>query len=321
MKPRARVAGRATIVRAGAIVVFATLAAAAFVFPVAAGDAAEKDPRVVPWKAEGISSDQFESHPAFDPGNGDLYFVRSTPSFSGWRIFSSHCGATGWSLPQSAAFAGDGVEADPWFTADGRTLYFISTRSTDGIKRKDLDVWRVGRDPDGQWGKPLRLPAPINSIGNEWFPRLAADGWLYFGSDRPGGLGKTDIWRARPASDGGWKVENAGSALNTDADEYEALPSPDGGFMILMTGDGLYRSAFANGAWQPRVRLPATINVNGSEIGALLSPSGHSLLFARDIKGAKSGEFFVWHMQSPEDWPAACPRAASNDTQGARHGG
>ena len=36
------------------------------------------------WKPAGISSPQFESHPAFDPRTGDFYFVRSSPQFTGW---------------------------------------------------------------------------------------------------------------------------------------------------------------------------------------------------------------------------------------------
>ena len=47
---------------------------------------------------------------------------------------------------------------DPWFTPDGRTLYFISTRSVDGVKRNDPDIWRVDRDDAGTWGAPTRLP-------------------------------------------------------------------------------------------------------------------------------------------------------------------
>jgi hypothetical protein len=152
---------------------------------------------VRPWKPAGITSPQFESHAAFDPRTGDLYLVRSTPQFSGWRIFVIRCLPTGWSAPEPPAFAGDGVEADPFFSADGRSLYFISTRSTDGVTRKDLDIWRVDRDEAGVWGIPARLPEPVNSPGAEWFPRPAKDGWLYFGSSRPGGLGGEDIWRAR----------------------------------------------------------------------------------------------------------------------------
>lgn len=263
---------------------------------------------VEPWKPPGISSPQFESHAAFDPLTGDLYFVRSSPQFEGWRILVSRCGPKGWSKPEPPVFAGDGVEADPYFTADGRTLYFISTRSTDGIQRGDLDNWRVDRDEKGAWGVPVRLPEPINSSGREWFPRPAPDGWLYFGSDRPGGLGRTDIWRARPGAVGRWTVENLGPAINTAADEYEPLPSPDGSKMIVMAGDGLYETRRTDSGWSPRVKLPPEVNVNASEIGAVFSPSGRTLLFSRDTGSPDSGEFFILRMIGKEAWPPACPK-------------
>jgi hypothetical protein len=263
---------------------------------------------VEPWQPKGISSAQFESHPAFDPLNGDFYFVRSAPDFTGWRILVSHCGPRGWSTPEAAPFAGDGVEADPFFTNEGRTLYFISTRSTDGVHKRDLDIWRVDRSADGKWREPVRLPEPVNSSAQEWFPRPGPGGWLYFGSGRPGGLGRTDIWRAKQDDRGKWTVENAGPALNSPADEYEPLPSADGQKMILMAIDGLYESHRDGDGWAPRRKLDPPVNVNGSEIGALFSPSGRSLLFARDLKGTLSGELFVWHIQGREDWPPSCPR-------------
>jgi hypothetical protein len=256
------------------------------------------------WSVPPISSDQFESHPAFDPWTGDLWFVRSTPQFRGWRIKISHCGKAGWTAPADAPIAGDGVEADPWFTPDGRTLWFISTRSIDGVKGKSLDIWRVSRGKDGRWGTPERLPEPVNSAGQEWFPRVAADGWLYFGSDRPGGFGKTDIWRARQDGAGKWIVENAGPNLNSTGDEYEPLPSPDGKWMLL-SADAYYRSERTAKGWGPRVRLGSEVNANGSEIGAALTPSGKSWLMARDMKDGRSGELL--RFGKPEAWPRPCP--------------
>ena len=260
---------------------------------------------VEPWTPKGVSSPMFESHAAFDPRNGDLYFVRSDVTFSGWRILTSHCSATGWTAPVDAPFAGDGVEADPWFTPDGKSLYFISTRSTDGVKKKDLDIWKVDRDARGRWGAPQRLPEPVNSSGQEWFPRLAPDGWLYFGSNRPGGFGKTDFWRAKRVK-GHWMVENLGPNINTAGDEYEPLPSPDGRTMILQAGDSYYQSWRRGSGWSPRVKLGPEVNLNATEIGATFSPSGKSLMFARDAKDGKSGEWFVLHAR-PEAWPKACP--------------
>ena len=268
-------------------------------------------PVVRPWKPAGISSPKFESHPAFDPKTGDLYFVRSSPQFTGWRILVSRCTEAGWSAPAPPAFAGDGVEADPFFTPDGRSLYFISTRSLDGAKRKDLDIWRVARGESGSWGTPEHLPEPVNSPGGEWFPRPSVDGWLYFGSDRPGGLGATDIWRARADSKGKWTVEDLGPTVNTPGDEYEPLPSPDGSRMILMADGDLYETSWTATGWSPRTRLGPEVNQEGMKVGALFSPSGRSLLFARDTKAPDSGEFFVWYEHGPEAWPPECAPAAT----------
>lgn len=271
---------------------------------------AAASPVVEPWAPAAISSPMFESHPAFDPLNGDLYFVRSSPKFEGWRIKLSRCTAQGLAEPVDAPFAGDGLEADPWFAPGGRRLYFISSRSTDGVKKADLDIWMVDRGADGRWGEPKRLPEPVNSSAQEWFPRMAKDGWLYFGSGRPGGLGKTDIWRAREDARGAWTVENAGPALNTAGQEYEPLPSPDGRRMVVEGDGGYYESVRTKAGWGPRVKLGPQINAdrNQSEIGALFSPSGRSLMFARNTGPERSGELFVWRRDGAEAWPPKCPR-------------
>ncbi|MEO8505362.1 MAG: hypothetical protein ABI609_15810 [Acidobacteriota bacterium] len=261
----------------------------------------------VHWSPMGVASPQFESHAAFDLKNGDFYFLRSTPEFSGWRILVSHCTAKGWSEPKAPDFAAPGLEADPWFTPDGKTLYYISTRAHAELKSNNLDIWRVDRGTDGGWGEPERLPEPVNSGSAEWFPRVGSDGWLYFGSNRPGGLGGNDIWRARSAAGGGWTVENLGASVNTVGDEYEPLPSPDGSRLVVMADGGLYESKRAAGGWSPRTKLGPEIARDGSEIGAAFSPSGRTLLFSRDLKSAGSGEFFVWRDGAPEAWPPECP--------------
>jgi hypothetical protein len=43
------------------------------------------------WVVTGVSSEQWESHPAIDPTNGDLWFVRSDKHFSGWRLYWARC--------------------------------------------------------------------------------------------------------------------------------------------------------------------------------------------------------------------------------------
>jgi Tol biopolymer transport system component len=263
-------------------------------------------PSVTRWSAAPVSSAQYESHPAFDPRTRDLYFVRSTPEFSGWRLYLSACGARGArTAPQQPSFAGaDGVEADPFFTPDGRTLYFISSRSENGVAQTELDIWRVSRGDNNVWGAPEHLPPPVNSEGQEWFPRLDRAGRLYFGSDRRGGLGQTDIYRATPDGAGSWRVENLGPAINSAGDEYEAELSANGRRMVLMADGDLYESRLREGAWTPRSRIEG-VNTEAMEVGPLLAPDGRVLMFARDSgDAALSGE--IYQRERSGVWPPRC---------------
>jgi hypothetical protein len=281
----------------------------ACVLSACAAPSARVDPwstaRVEHWAPARVSSPMFESHPAFDPWTGDFYFVRSDKNFRGWRILYSRCTSQGWGEPAPTPFAGDGVEADPWFSADGAALYFISSRTTDGRKGGDLDIWRIARVRGGHWGTPVRLPEEINAGTTQWFPRPARDGWLYFGSNRPGGLGGNDIWRAREDAPGRWTVEDLGPSINTTGDEYEPLPSPDGRTLLVEADGAYYVSDRVRDGWSARTKLSANVNASGSEIGALYSPSGRSLMFARDTGEPQSGEFFVLRF-GDERWPPAC---------------
>jgi hypothetical protein len=254
-----------------------------------------------------VSTGQFESHPAFDPRTGDFYFVRSSPGFQGWKILRRRCFRSDAPRTEPFPFAGPGVEADPFFTPDGKRLYFISSRPDPPAKTgKDLDIWYVERSRDGAWGAPVRLPEPVNSSAQEWFPRLARDGTLTFGSGRPGGFGKTDIYSARLVH-GRWDVRNLGGAVSTPDDDYEFEPSRDGRFAILMSGGSLYRIERRGRSWgERRPLLPAA---QGFHVGPLLSPSGRTLLFAHDDEADGSGELYRLDLSGRrEAWPLACPQ-------------
>jgi hypothetical protein len=268
---------------------------------------APKPTRVEHWHIPGVSSTQWESHPAIDPLTGDVWFVRSDTDFSGWRLFVSRCKDGAWSSPEPAPIAGDGLEADPWFTPDGKTLWFISSRATGELKSSALDIWTAHRKDDGTWFPPERLPAPVNSDQAEWFPRPASDGWLYFGSRRAGGSGKDDIWRARKEAPDAWVVENvAGEDINTAGSEYEFLPDATGNAGVLATDTGLYRMEKRYDRWQRTVRMAADVNANPSVIGPMFSPSGNTLVFSRDDGDGQSGELFVAHLGEDTAWPPHC---------------
>lgn len=181
-----------------------------------------------------VSTGEFESHPAFTPDGQTLYFVRSTPQFTDWTIYVTRHAGGRWSAPKVAPFSGKHRDADPFVTADGKQLYFISDRPVDGTPRNDMDVWVMDRAANGEWGEPRNLGAPVNSPASEWFPTVAASGTLYFGSGRPGGHGQTDLYRCRRAGDKFAEPENLGPAVNSAAEEFEPCVAPDESFVVFM---------------------------------------------------------------------------------------
>ncbi|QWP74681.1 PD40 domain-containing protein [Lysobacter sp. K5869] len=268
------------------------------------------------WAPANIASDQYESSPTFSPDGRELYFMRSDRNFAQWRILRSRCTDAGWSPPESPSFAAGraGLDADPFLADDGRRLYFVSARHDPN--GEDLDIYYVQREPGGDWGAPVRLPAPVNSPASELLPRALADGRLLFGSSREGGLGQGDLYMATPGADGAWRVRNLGAPVSSAANEYEADLSHDGRELVAVTDRGdrshLYRYRLERGRWRELGKLPARQDV--FQVGPLLSPRGDRLLFAQ-ADGERSGEFFVLDLRPGADrhWPPECvAKSAAN---------
>lgn len=235
-----------------------------------------------------ISTGDFESHPAFTPDGITLYYLKASPNFSYWTMVSSAFRNGRWQAPAVVPWSGQYRDADPFLTPDGQHLYFISDRPVDGKAKEDLDIWVVDRQGSG-WSAPRHLDAPVNSPGNEWFPTLAADGTIYFGSDREGGLGKTDLYRCRRAGGAYGPAENLGPNVNSAFDEFEPLINADQTLLIFMAsgrpegkgGGDLYVSSSTDGTtWQPARNLGEPINSRFLEISPKVSPDGKWFFFA-----------------------------------------
>ena len=123
------------------------------------------------------------------------------------------------------------------------------------------------------WRDPVPLPAPVNSEASEWSPVVAADGALYFASDRPGGLGLGDLYRAEPDGEI-WRVTALPDTVNSPGGEWNLDLSPDGNTLIFeashrptnrtVPGD-LYVSARTESGWSP-ARPLAGLNTDGSDL-------------------------------------------------------
>lgn len=104
-----------------------------------------------------------------------------------------------------------------------RILFFTACDRTNGMG--DCDIYFL-KFENGKWGEPLNAGNLVNSSQWEGQPTFSPENhFLYFSSDRNGGNGKKDIWRAELtgfSADGQpqWKTpENLGSLINTSGNE------------------------------------------------------------------------------------------------------
>ncbi|GIV27277.1 MAG: hypothetical protein KatS3mg027_1091 [Bacteroidia bacterium] len=108
---------------------------------------------------------------------------------------------------------------------DGQMLFIYKD---DGITHGDIYVsYALGNN---EFTPPQKLKGLVNSYSWEGSCSITADGrTLYFSSERPGGYGGKDIYKATLLPDSTWgNVVNLGSAINTPYDEDAPFIHPDG---------------------------------------------------------------------------------------------
>ncbi|RIJ42109.1 hypothetical protein D1627_07505 [Pontibacter oryzae] len=154
-----------------------------------------------------------------------------------------------WSRPQNM---GKTVNSKAWdsqpsLSADGRTLYFTSTRGGGNGKE---DIWVTYRNDDGGWQQPSNLGQPINSPARDMAPSIHMSGsTLYFVSDGHTGMGGLDIFKADLTTNKKWSApQNLGYPLNTFADEGSLFITPDNKI-------GYYSRQVNNESGMPSIQL------------------------------------------------------------------
>ena len=103
-----------------------------------------------------------------------------------------------WGAPMNLGPSDNTLDSEIFSSSspNGLELYFSDWRSyrVTGVMTEDL--WLRTREKiSDPWGVPANLGPTVNSASGEALPYVSSDGLsLYFTSNRPGGLGGTDIW-------------------------------------------------------------------------------------------------------------------------------
>lgn len=236
-----------------------------------------------------VSSDSLDFNSAFSPDGKSFYFSRSGKGK--WMIYVTERQAGSWSKPRLAPFNEPRYsQADPFITSDG-TLYYISNRpKAAGDTVSDYDIWRTRPQPDGTWTKPENIGA-VNSDSTEYYVSLAANGNMYFASDRQGARGSHDIYVSRYVNGHYTKPENLGPAVNSGNMEHDPMIAPDEQYLIFTSvgrkdsrgsGDLYYSLRNADGTWAAAKNMGRRFNTDSYEYCSYLTSDGQYLFYSSD---------------------------------------
>jgi outer membrane protein OmpA-like peptidoglycan-associated protein len=131
-------------------------------------------------------------------------------------------------------------------TKDGNTIYFSSESFKEKLFEKDkgkrlkygqVSLYKAVKE-NGKWSGLAALPfnSKSYSTGN---PSIDKEGkTLYFASNMPGSIGKTDIWKVTINGDGTFGTpENLGDKINTSGDENFPFVTEDN--ILYFSSNGL----------------------------------------------------------------------------------
>ena len=273
-------------------------------FPVLEGDyLGQKPPDSGPELfALGIISSIWGLHSTavFSPDGNEVYwapmmtFPGETYSRGGLLMMKRAGGR--WSAPAWTPFSGAEVNDDvPFFSADGKRIYFISSRPMPGEKEGGGEaIWYADRAPNG-WSEPRPLDPVVNAHNMHWEFSLDKEGNLYFGGQSPDSLGSSDIYLARFAGGKYDKPVNLGAPVSSAAGETTPFISPDGGYLIFSRDYDLWVSfRGADGAWSEPVKLGPEVNSPGVELCPVVTADGKYLFFL----SSRGGESHAWWVKA-----------------------
>ena len=198
-----------------------------------------------------------------------------------------------WMPPTWASFSGPDLNDDvPFFSADGRRLYFISSRPLPGIPEDREQIWCVDRT-DGGWSKPRTLDPALNDHAMHWAFSLDRKGDLYFAGQAADSSGLDDIYQSRFVDGRYEKPVNLGGPINTKDNESMPFIAPDGSYLLFSRQYDLWVSFRGpGGAWGAPVKLGPEVNTPATELCPVVTADGKYIFFISS-RGGENSAYWV----------------------------
>ena len=148
----------------------------------------------------------------------------------------------GWSAPINAgpAINSDSSEYYISFNQDG-DMYYSSNVNADSVFFYNFDIY-VSKKIDGIFQPGKALSDSINTQRYEADVYVAPDeSYLIFSSQRPGSLGRGDLYISWKGEDGKWgKASNMGAPINSENHELCPFVTADGKYLFYTSNGDIY---------------------------------------------------------------------------------
>ena len=279
------------------------------------GKVARKNPVDITLKNMGpnINTREQEYSPAFAIDEQTMYITRRVGDLSDNRpnedIYYATKDGEDWTPIKNLGSPINTVENEGAFSvsADGHYIFFTSCSRPGG--KGQCDIW-LTIDKNGRWSEPMNLQAPVNSKHWESQPSIASNGKvLYFTSDRPGGYGGTDIWKAHFGANGWEKPVNLGPEINTSLDEQFPFIHSDNSTLYFSSEGhpGMGKSDLfitrlkPDGKWDTPKNLGYPINSTGYDWNMIVTRDGSTAYYSSDNVTGGEGGLDIYSFELPEE--------------------
>jgi len=280
-----------------------------------------------PEVVDGISSPENEYLAILSPDNQIAMFTREkkilpdrnsllqTPGYKERFMFSlrNYNGSfpAGEEMPEP--FNVNDNEGGATLTADNNLLYYTVCQYDKTTRYLNCDIY-FSEYRNDEWKEIMSAGSRINKPGSwESQPSISADGTvLLFVSDRPGGYGGYDIYKATRYQGGEWGAPvNMGPLINSTGNEKSPFIHPDGktlyfssdGWMGMGGYDVFYTRLPDDGSIKKPQNIGYPINSPEDEVGFFVSTDGTHGFFASNKLDGQGG----WDLYSFELYDKARP--------------
>lgn len=248
-----------------------------------------------------LNSVEHEGPGTFTNNFSKLYFTKSvignkskdTKRLKTLQVYvTEKDSANNWKIAKSAFDFNSSLYSvgHPSITKDGKRIYFMSDMPG-GVGGTDLYYTELQKN--GRWGKPKNLGKPINTIGNELFPFITEDSTLYFSSNIHPGMGKLDIFYAKPKNDTAWSDPmNMRAPINTIGDDFAFIKDSklNRGFL----SSDRFNGKGADDVYTFSHIEPFSISVEGTDISILDQSFYDGVTYKLVNDSTKEETLFTW---------------------------